>query len=304
MAGRSTGDFRILVGQQETGLYSGVEFGNSNQCVLLSRVTGMEIPPIRNNYGDWSGRDGGYMSSQLYGGRIITISGFYWDDYATCVTTPDEAPIYSIREKMVNSLVIRKKYPIFIRFLNTKTYFTEGYLTDFQMDYDNYKVGEYQVTLFCPDYALAVADVYGDPSSIYRYATLNKEVNGGHLVPETTPVLFKDGIFTTQVQYNGLIPCYPKITIKGPVSNPTFINQTTNKQFKIDIEDVPENSVITIDMDARQVLLNGKSISYYINENSEWWSLNPGINKIYYISSKESDTASATLEYRDLLQGV
>lgn len=303
MAGRSTGDFRILVGQQETGLYSGIEFGNSNQCILLSSVRGMEIPPIRNNYGDWSGRDGGYMSSQLYGGRIITISGFYWDDYATCVFTPNEAPVYSIREKMVNSLVIRKKYPIFIRFLNTKTYYTEGFLTDFQMDYDNYKVGEYQVTLFCPDYALAVADTYGDPNSIYRYAVLNKEVNGGHLVPKPVPVLFKEGKFTTQVQYFGLIPCYPKITLQGPVTNPTFINQTTNQQFKINRE-ISENAVLVIDMDKRQVTINGKSASYFIDESSEWWCLNPGVNKIYYKSDHDTDTSSATLEYRELVQGV
>lgn len=300
---RSTGDFRVLIGQQDAGVYSGIEFGNSNQCILLSSVAGMETPPIRNNYGDWSGRDGGYMSSQLYGGRILTISGFYWDDFATCVTLPDEAPVYSIREKMVNSLVIRKLYPIFIRFLNTKTYFTQGYLTDFQMTYDNYKVGEYQVTFFCPDYALAVADTYGDPNSIYRYALLNKEVNGGHLVPETLPVLFKQGKFTTQIDYRGLIPCYPKIYLQGPATNPLFINQTTNQMFRVNMT-VPGNSTLVIDMEDRQVTMNGKSVSYHIDENSEWWSLNPGTNKIYYITDEETDTQSAKLEYRDLLQGT
>jgi len=302
-------DFRILVGDlvSDEVVYAGVEFGNSNKCVLLSEVSGMEVPPIRNNYGDWSGKDGGYMSSQLYGGRILTISGFYWDDFAQCITSKTSSN-YSIRELLTNGLVIRKLYPIFIKFMNNDVFYTAGYMTDFKMDYDNYKVGQYQVTFFCPDYALARADIYGDPSSIYRYALLNKESGGGHLVPETTPVLFKTGHMTTNIDYRGLIPCYPKITLVGPSYNPTFINATTNQQFKMGSDDEPfeltQDSILEIDFDKRQVLMNGKSVSYYINELSEWWYLSYGVNKIYYKSGEDSDTSSATIEYRELYQGV
>lgn len=304
----TAGDFRILVGDtvKEHFVYKGVEFGSSSKCILLSNVSGMETAPIRNNYGDWAGKDGGYMSSQLYGGRVLTISGFFWDDYATCIKSGFKK-LTSIREQMVNGLVIRKKYPIFIKFMNKETYYTEGYMTDFKMDYDNYKVGEYQLTFYCPDYAMAKADVYGDPDSIYRYAIINKELYRGHLVPETLPVLFPKGQMATEIYYDGLIPCYPKIILRGPAINPTFINATTNMQFKLGSDRMPflllQNSELTIDLENRQVTVDGKSRSYFINDLSEWWCLNPGVNRIYYHTDSEADTESAQLIYRTLSQG-
>lgn len=298
-----TSDFRILVGELDGGVYGGIEFGNSKDCIIVSSVSGLETPPIRNNNGDWSGKDGGYMSSQLYSGRVITVSGTYWDEYASCSTYINKKQDYSTREKLTNALVIRKLYPIFIKFMNGKVFFTEGYLTDFKMDYNNYKVGDYQITFYCPDYALAAAEIYGDKTSIYKFADLYKEMFGGHLVAEKMPVLFRDGRHTTQIKYSGLIPCYPTITLKGPSKNPTFINASTNSIFKVNI-DLTEGQTMIIDMEERQVTIGGKSISMKIDENSQWWYLKPGINKVYYISSSEGDNVMASLRFRDLYQGV
>ena len=303
-------EFKILAGylEQGSGVYTGVEFGNSNGRVMITSVTGMEIPPIRNNNGDWSGRDGGYMSSQLYSGRIITISGFYWDDEASCAMY--KAGIYgtTVREKLANAFTIRKLYPIFISFTNGRSYYTEGYLTDFKMDYVNYKTGNYQVTFYCPDYALAIADVYGDASSIWRNAELTKEEPGGHLVPEDLPVLFQSGSHATVVDYKGLIPGWPTITCRGPVTNPVFYNQATGQQFIMGSEDDPftlaAGQTMTIDMENRQVTVGGKSRSMYINELSEWINLIPGKNKIYYTSFSETDNTKASITWRDLVQGV
>lgn len=136
---------------------------------------------------------------------------------------------------------------------------------------------------------------------------MEKEKQGGHLVPETLPVLFREGKMTTQINYDGLIPCYPKITLDGPATNPVFINLTTNKQFMLGSQERPfvlgVGSKLVVDMEQRQVLVNGKSASYHINELSEWWCLNPGLNKIYYRTSTDTDTDNATLEWRSLVQG-
>lgn len=303
-------DFKILIGSTSQGsdTYAGVEFGNAKESVMITEVSGMEIPPIRNNSGDWSGRDGGYMSSQLYSGRTITISGFYWDDSASCSIFKKGDYGRSVREKLVNSLTIRKLYPIFIGFVNGKNLYTEGYLTDFKMDYSNYKTGSYQVTFYCPDYALAIADVYGDASSIWRNAELLKESPGGHLVPEDLPVYFGPGSHASVVNYNGLIPGYPTVTIKGPATNPTIYNQNTGQQFMMGtIEDpfiLNEGQTMTIDMENRQVTVGGKSRSMWINGESEWISLIPGKNKVYYTTFSEEDNNKASMLWRDLLQGA
>ena len=296
-------EFNILIGNLDEGVYGGIELGNTKNFTTLSSVSGLETPPIRTNNGDWSGKDGGYMSSQLYSGRIITISGTYWDEFASCPSYINQTQNYSIREKLTNALVIRKLYPIFIRFMNNKIFFTEGYLTDFKMDYTNYKVGEYQITFYCPNYALSVAEVYGDKSSIYREAILYKEMYGGHLVPEDLPVLFREGRHTTNVLYYGLIPHYPTIYVKGPVKNPTFINSSTNSLFKVNIT-LEDGQTMVIDMEGRQVTVGGKSVSMKIDESSTWWYLKPTNNLIYFISESESDNKIATIKFREDYQGT
>lgn len=236
-------EFRILIGTisydaQGKRIVDGIEFGNTDEeQVAVTKISGLETPPIRNNYGDWSGRDGGYMSSQLYSSRTITIQGFYWDrNYACDINSiyRNEFP-YSVREKLANYLQIRKKYPIFIKFMSGKVFYTSGYMIDFKMDYEFVRNGEYQITFLCPDYELSVADIYGDTESIWRHAELHKEIFGGHLVPETVPVLFEKGQHPTVIDYQGLIPCWPTITVKGPAKNPTFYNIATNKYFRVGI---------------------------------------------------------------------
>lgn len=243
-------EFRILVGTIDYDQYgerviNGIEFGNSDEQIAISTVSGLETPPIRNNTGDWSGRDGGYMSSQLYSARTITITGFYWDkDYACGPGTETREDIpYTTRERLANYLKIREKYPIFIKFMGNKVMFAEGFMIDFKMDYEFVKSGRYQVTFYCPEYALSVAEEYGDPNSIWRRAELHKEIFGGHLVPEEIDVLFKEGRHPTVINYEGLIPHWPTITLKGPATNPTFLNTATNKYFRVgtptDLDDYP-----------------------------------------------------------------
>lgn len=309
----TSSEFRILVGGTATqyNTYTGLEFGNSGERILITSVSGLEIPPIRNNNGDWSGRDGGYMSSQLYSARVITITGFYWDADANCGMYKDYRDYInkdSIRERLANAFSIRKLYPIFVSFVNGKSYYTEGYMTDFRMDYSNYRTGSYQITFYCPDYAFAIADKYGDSSSVWRTANLQKEELGGHPVPKDLPVWFQSGTQATTVNYAGLIPGYPTITIKGPVVNPTIYNKTTEQIFTIGSRATPlslrEGQTLVIDMQNRQVTVNDRSRSMYITEESTWINLVPGKNKLYYTSGAESDTKVANITWRDLVQGI
>lgn len=307
-------EFRILVGNIDYDLkgeevVNGIEFGNQGEQIAISTVSGLETPPIRNNTGDWSGRDGGYMSSQLYSARTITIQGFYWDkNYACSVNSIVRKDFpYSVREKLANFIKIRQKYDIFIQFMSGRTMYTWGYMIDFKMDYEFVRSGQYQVTFYCPDYALSIADIYGDPNSIWRRTELHKEIFGGHLVPETLPVLFEEGQHPTEIDYEGLIPCYPIITLKGPSTNPTFLNTATNKYFRMGTEDDPfvmyAGQTLTINMKERQVLLNGKSVSMSIDPNSDWWYLKNGKNKIYMLSNNGEDTPVAELLFTEDFQG-
>lgn len=307
-------EFRVLVGTiggtKKKPTVEGLEFGNEEQCIAITTISGLETPPIRNNSGDWSGRDGGYMSSQLYSARTITINGFYWDDKFACnIKSMERKNIpYSVRERLANTLMIRKKYPLFFKFIDGRILYTEGFMIDFKMDYELVSTGQYQVTFYCPNYALSEATTYGDITSIWHRAELHKEIFGGHLVPETLPVLFEEGRHPTTVEYTGMIPSYPLITYKGPATNPIFMNTAVNKYIRIGTDANPwsmvEGQTLTIDMSNRQVLLNGKSVSMYIDPQSEWWYLTPGRNKIYLITDEPTDTQNAEIRWTNDYQGA
>ena len=80
-------------------------------------------------------------------------------------------------------------------------------------------------------------------------------------------------------------------------------NYTTNKQLIIK-KGIAEGSVVTIKMDTRQALENNRSISLFIDENSEWWYLQPGQNKIYLISGDDNDNVSCSIEWTENYQGI
>jgi phage-related protein len=295
---------RVLIGKyyikNNQRLLNGLLLGTSDSKIQMTEITGLECPPIRLNNGDWSGKDGGFMSAELFSGREISISGFYYDNEYPCI--PGQK---SIRETMVNFLKIRTIFPIFFETNNGDIYYTEGFLTAISCPYTNFNYGEYQLTFYCPSAELKVAEQFGDIDSITKRELIYRDVNtGGHLVPEDLPVMFETGYSSSVIQYDGSMFCYPKIILNGPFSSDIVVmNYTTNKTLTIKKE-IATGSIVTIDMNARQVLENGSSISLYIDENSEWWYLQPGANKIYLNSgNSDTDNISGTIEWTINEQG-
>ena len=299
---------KILIGKIENlssaDVLRGIELGRVSSGIEITSVQGTESAPIRNNYSNWSGKDGGYMSSQLYGGREITIEGFYVDDKGTCFSgAPGEEGYLSKREELINKLRIRNLHPLFFQLLSGKIFYTEGYLIDIKMEFANYKTGDYSLTFYCPDYAFSIASKYGDINSIWHEQILTTSGGAGHLVPNTLPVLFESSLKSSIVNYAGVLHSYPIITLTGPMKAPiTVYNSTYNRWLTI-TQDLEEGSVIKIDMSKREVLKNGRSISFYLSSDSSWWYLEPGENVIYISSAGDNDNPNSLIEWADKMSG-
>lgn len=202
----------------------------------ISKVEGLETPPYRNGTGDWSGTDGGYMSSQLYSAREITISGFYNDRMAWC--DPD---IFDNGDNFDHyaRLYIRSRLPI--RTLQTcriyldsgLTFYTEAYCTDLKMDYDKVNEGEFQITLYCPDPALYVGAGDGEVGAEWLSGTLYKEKDVGYTMPYELPLEWSTGGRSAPVEYEGDFAYAPQIIAKGPLVNPSFTLLETGQTFKL-----------------------------------------------------------------------
>jgi phage-related protein len=296
---------QVLIGkyytQNNKRLLNGILMGTSNSKIQLSEIDGIDSAPFRNNSNNWSGKDGGYMSAQLFAAREITLQGFYYDKDYAC-----DGNEISIREELINFLKIRTLFPLFFQTISGRVYYTEGYLTNISMPYVNTKFGEFQITFYCPDSDMKLAEQFGDEDSVIKRNIIYKDMNsGGHLVPETLPVLFQEGQQSSTLRYNGSSICYPKIILEGPfTSDITIQNYTLDKTFIIK-KNIAAGSVVVIDMNNRQLLENGRSISLYMDENSEWWYLQPGYNKIYLTSGNDAtDNVMCNIEWTENYQGI
>ena len=203
--------------------------------ISIEKVSGLETPPYRNGMGDWSGNDGGYMSSQFYSGRVITIEGHYKDPFAAChvdgmsQTASDE---YT-RNYIITRLPIRVLQPVRFFMPNGITYYTEAYCTNLNMDYTAMKSGAYQITLYCPDAMLYQIYQDGSSDTLWKTAILRKKALGGYETSYDLPVEWNAGLKSNPIKYDGSVPYYPQIVVRGPLTNPRFTSVETQQQFSL-----------------------------------------------------------------------
>lgn len=250
----------------------------TQMLTLVSGIEGLDTAPYRNGTGDWSGADGGYISSQLFSARTITISGTYIDKRAGCdFATENNAPFDHIARLYIRSrLPIRTKQHVRIFLDSNMTFITEGYCVDIKMDYNYVGYGEYQITMYCPDPALYRCDTDGALGSEWRFATLRKENQVGYVHSEKVEdvtkyammeqidgenhgIVWRQGGRSTPVVYAGDFPYQPQFVIEPGdgehITNPMFLSLNDGKFFglgypdsdtaKITVSAVDSNGAIT-----------------------------------------------------------
>lgn len=275
---------------------NGLELGQDTDYHIQSPVSGLEAAPIRLGYGDWSGRDGGYVSSQFYSARTIVLNGFY--KAGTCEEADD------IRYNLAQSLDIRQSLPLFITSFSGKNYFTQTFLKDFKMDIIGSKHGQYQITLIAPDPYLYDAGDGVDPDSGWNELPIYKLIGGGYITAYDMPVPWTPGTTPAIAVNNGDTIIYPQFKIVGAVQNPRITNLTENKFVEVDVTTVNVDDEIIIDMNQRTITLNGSNILSYRTDDSTWWGLVQGNNTIEFTSDGPSDVTFGTLRWRTAYLGA
>lgn len=160
-----------------------IQLGGNSKYQLEPGISGLSSANIRTGDGVYSGRDGGYVSSQLYGTRTITMTGFYIGE--NC----EEAD--NLRRGLVSNLHIRYLYPIYITTFSQQHYFTEGYVTDIKSDIEGRRSGEFQITLLCPDPIMYDGGDGLSSDSAWIEQRFMIEKAGGFVIEYPTPVPVK-----------------------------------------------------------------------------------------------------------------
>lgn len=104
------------------------------------------------------------------------------------------------------------------------------------------------------------------------------------------------------VMNNGTTYYWPVILINGPCINPFIQNVTTGQTMNLSIT-LGVGDVLTIDMDAKTIVLNGTAsrMNAYV-PGSTWWYLVPGTNNILF-NAASGTSSSATVQSRDAFLG-
>lgn len=273
-----------------------LELGTKNSKYYIeSPVDGLDIPEIRTGEGYYSGVDGGFVSSQLYGFRRIIIKGFYIGD--TC----EEAD--ELRLNLLNSLKIRCLYPVLITTFSRKFYFVEGYVTGIKCAITNPKFGQYQITLLCPDPLIYDGGDGKDKDSAWFEQKFYKEKPGGFIIKYKSPVDWSPGQMATSIDNFGVVKVFPIITLRGKYKNPRIRNLTNGSLVKIN-RTTTASDTITIDMKNRIINLNGVSIASNRTVDSTWWGLEPGTNMILLETDSTSDADVGFIKWKNGYQSI
>ncbi|HEV7679988.1 MAG TPA: hypothetical protein VGQ42_15605 [Candidatus Dormibacteraeota bacterium] len=123
---------------------------------------------------------------------------------------------------------------------------------------------------------------------------------GGFSFPFTFPFTFgTGGTSGVQVVTNtGNFATRPVITITGPVDNPTIESVTAGKHLTFAIT-LANTDTLTIDTDARSVLLNGTaSRRNTMTSDSTWFELPPGASTLSYHANTVQVGSTAIIAFR------
>lgn len=262
---------------------------------IQSPIRGLAQAPIRIDYGDYSGKDGGYISSQFYSPREIVIEGFIIGK--SCEETEE------LRKNLVRALKIRQALPLFITNFTGKRFVTEVYLSDLKIDITNSIHCNYQITLISPDPFLYDAGDEEDPNSGFVTNDFYKPLPGGYITPYNIPVQWVSGTTMTLISNAGDIDILPEIVLAGKYTNPVVVNATTGKFMKLNITTSAADTIL-IDMKNREITLNGGSIAPTRTIDSSWWSLLQGNNGIYLSTDSGSDQNSGKIRWRLGYEGI
>jgi len=276
---------------------NGLEFGKNSRYQIEAPLTGLDVPPIRMGSGVWSGKDGGYVSSQFYGSRVIVINGFYRG--STCEHADE------LRKQLVAALPIRQSIPLYVTTFGGRNLATQTYLQDMKMDITEGGIfGKYQITLIAPDPLLYEAGDGINPNSGWIELPVNKLLGGGYITEYNMPVQWTPGTTPSIATNSGDVVIYPQVIFKGIVQNPIITNLTSNKFVRINITTTSVNDELIIDMGQRTVTLNGGSVLSFRTLDSVWFGLELGNNVLQYTSSGTSDVLFTTVRWRNGYKGI
>lgn len=267
----------------------------NNLTYLDEEIEGIAgLPSIRSSSGQNVGRDGGWISRQLYDARYISFKGRIFDGK----TLSEGALTVEEKRRELATILSRKELTLRIVTYGGQSFSATVNVmdTNFPITWE-LNVVKWKIDLMMPD------PLFYDNSEGVLQATIGKVVEGGFEIPFEIPLIISAGSDPTVVNNSGNETVYPLIVINTEATNPEIINQTNNQYMKVDVV-VGAGDELRIDMRRQTITFNGLNIYGLKTEGSSFWGVAPGNNTILLETEIVGENTTADLFYQSGYIGI
>jgi hypothetical protein len=267
------------------------ELNNAENLMYLDEpIEGVSgLPNIRSATGVNQGRDGSWVSRQLYEGRYISFQGRIFGG--------EPIDVENKRRELV-SVLQRKKLKLRIITYAGMEFITEVFVMANQMPINReLNIVKWKIDLLSED------PLFYDNSAGELLATVGKVIDGGFDIPFDIPFNISAGGEPSVVNNSGNETVYPIITISTPATNPKLINRATNEFMQV-MTTVLEGDKLIIDMRNKTITHNGLNIYALQRDGSTFFGLVPGVNVMEIQSDIASENSKAEVRYQSGFLGI
>lgn len=267
------------------------ELNNAENLMYLDEpIEGVSgLPNIRSATGVNQGRDGSWVSRQLYEGRYISFQGRIFGG--------EPIDVENKRRELV-SVLQRKKLKLRIITYAGMEFITEVFVMANQMPINReLNIVKWKIDLLSED------PLFYDNSAGELLATVGKVMDGGFDIPFDIPFNISAGGEPSVVTNSGNETVYPIITISTPATNPKLINRATNEFMQV-MTTVLDGDKLIIDMRNKTITHNGLNIYALQRDGSTFFGLVPGVNVMEIQSDIASENSKAEVRYQSGFLGI
>jgi hypothetical protein len=260
-------------------------------------VEGLEAPSFRISDYEKPGEDGGVVVGSYHGLRPITLNGR--------VNGASYAAYEANRQALEEVCAVSRDSNGFprLKLLEFTTLAGSSYFTYVQVQKLRLNVGRgttppFLVQLVAPDPRLYLV---GQQST----GVVSLPTGGGFLVPFVLPVTSSPSSGGAgSVSNSGNILTYPRLTLRGQLTNPYILNGATAESFQLN-RVLAGGETVVIDMAEKTIMLGGTTpLLTAKSDDSTWWGLVPGPNPISFSSGSASDDGTLEITWHNARSGV
>lgn len=269
----------------------------------LGEIGGLDLPDMRNSMYDRPGEDGAVMTNQLYGSRLITLSGLVFGLTPMAYFAARKALSYAVR---VQKDTYGFPLPLSVTFTTNDglSYQVDTYIKKLSFAGDGPMSCKFMIQLVAPD-----PSIYGVTALTSGQVT--RRTNGGALFNLLFTGSFGGFVFSSgtggvmQIDNTGNFDTWPIIYLRGVQNTPTFYHRGRDKTMRLNYATTSSSDVIEIDMKEHTIVLNSvTNLAYAKDDDSDWWSLTPGVNLIDFTTATTGDPGTAEVTAKPAMMAV